>query len=450
MRNSLRTAGLAASGLAAVGALVAVAAFGGSVATSIVPTDSRYRDVAHLTQTVQVAPGPVTLVCPPPARLPVGADFDEDFATSPVPTTSTIAVGVIGMPVTAAWGLLGGEPDPIPFGVNAVVRATPLPPDQHVGSLLVAQPKQDAPFHAAGAIAAVTTLGDLRGLAAAPCTEPATSQWLIGGDTAVGSTAVLTVTNPGEQSATITLRVYGEAGPVSLGAQGQFVVGPGAAEQVRLEAVAPGERLLAVQVLAVGGRVAASLQVQRLDGLIPMGTDLIVPVAAARERVVITGLVSDGQAAGEANAPMLRLLAPGDEPVQVALSVYGEDGPVAGFQNWQDELPPNTVFEISLGGLPAGTHAVAIRAEAPVLAAASFTRIAPTPEDALVPGNPFDVAWVPGVPGPPPPTTETRLPGDAMSTTQAALPPGVQATLTLFATPWHFEYCPADAECEPP
>ncbi|MEK8228056.1 DUF5719 family protein [Oerskovia sp. M15] len=65
----------------------------------------------------------------------------------------------------------------------------------------------------AASVGSTTTAGDLRGLAAASCTAPDISQWLVGGSTEVGSSAQLVLQNPGRTPATVRLSVWGRPVP---------------------------------------------------------------------------------------------------------------------------------------------------------------------------------------------------------------------------------------------
>ncbi len=417
----LRAVGATSTAVVAVGAVAAAVLLSGPWAEAVTATgDTLAPDGVR---SVEVQPGPVQLVCSPPARLPEGADVgDSQFTATPVETTTSLTAGVLGEhPRDVGWGVLGGPLGEVPAGAAAAVRAGDPGP---AGSVLQAQPDPESSFRAAGATASVTTAGDLRGLAAAPCVEPAISQWIVGGGTEVGTTAVLTVQNPGTHSAVVALRVFGPTGQVALGSQGQLVLGAGEATSVRLEAVAPEQRRIAVEVTSTGARVAASLQVQRMDGLVPQGVDLLAPVAAPAPSVVVAGLVSNGEPLDDPNAPVLRVLAPGDTAGTARVTIYGADGITRLRGAETVDLQPGVVTDLPLGGLPAGGYGIVVDADVPVVAAASFTRTGPVPEDAVVRGNPVDVAWVTGRPLP--------APGSAA---QAALPGGTRAVVALTAVP---------------
>ncbi|WP_425956334.1 DUF5719 family protein [Xylanimonas sp. McL0601] len=420
-RTFLRVLGATSTGAVAVGSVAAAALLAGPWADAVAGSGPGV--AADPVRSVAVTPAPAQLVCPPAARLPAGADVgDSQFSAAPVQTTSQLVAGVLGTADTGArWGALGGEPARLHAGAQATVHAGDPGRD---GSVLQAQPVAGAPFRAAGVSVSATTAGDLRGLAAAPCAVPVISQWIVGGGTEVGSTAVLTVQNPSASTATVTLDVYGPAGKVALGSQGAFVLGPGESAATRLEAVAPDQRRIAVHVTSTGARVTASLQVQRLDGLVPQGVDVLGAGAQPSTSVAIAGLLSAGETLDDPRAPVLRLLAPGDTAGTARVTIYGTDG-IARLRGAESvALEPGVVTDLPLGGLKAGGYGIVVDADVPVVAAASFSRGAPVPDDAIVQGTPYDVAWQAGQP----------LPDPGMAA-QAAVPAEVRSVLALTAVP---------------
>ncbi|PZR54366.1 hypothetical protein DNL40_05580 [Xylanimonas oleitrophica] len=380
---------------------------------------------ADTVRSVDVDPAPAQLVCPLPARLPEGADVgDAQFSASPVETTSGYVLGLVGAERgEVAAGPLGGETAGLTEGSAAAVVAGDPADLADRGVLLQAQPLREAPFRAAGALASATTAGDLRGLAAAACTAPAISHWIVGGGTEVGANALLLVQNPTTRTATVALDVYGPAGQVALGSRGAFVVGPGEAVQVRLEAVAPDQRRTVTHVRSTGARVTASLQAHAVDGLVPLGTDLLAAGAEPSTSVVVPGILSAGEALEDPQAPALRLLATGDEPGTARVSVYGPEGRVYLRGGETLDLEPGAVTDLPLGGLPAGAYAVAVDADVPVVAGARYARQGSAPAGGVVAGTPYDAAWASGQPAAGP------------SAGQAAVPAGTHAVLTLAAVP---------------
>lgn len=436
VRRTLRVAGVTVTGVAAAGALAAVATLGGQWAQGW--TGDASRAVAAQTQAVAVAPAEEAYVCPGPVRLPDGADVgDEQFSAAPVATATRLAAGVLGATGTplatglAGGGVQGDQPAELTGSGAAVLRSA-----VEVASVLRAQPTARDPFRAAGTVAATTTDGDLRGLAAARCTAPSTSHWLVGGSTRVGASAQLTVHNPSPRPASVTLTVHGPGGLVALGGRGSFVVAPGEQVTSRLEALAPEQGRIAVHVRSAGARVTAALQAHGIDGLVPAGTDLVAPGAAPAGTLAVAGITSAGEAVDDPHAPRLRLLAPGEQAGTARLSLYGPGGRVTLRGAEEVTLEAGVVTDVPLGGLPEGVYTVVVDADVPVVGAGVSETPGALPEDSVLAGTPYDVAWAAGQPlaeASTGPDGAPVAPPDALG--QLALPEGVGATLVLQAVP---------------
>jgi hypothetical protein len=423
VRRGVRATAAAVTGVAAVAALAAVAVLGDQWAQSW--TGAEQRAVAAGTRTVGVQPADATLVCPTPVALPEGADVgDQQFDATPVPTTSGLGALVLGGAEDGArtTGLDGKDAAPLDAGDGAAAQQA----DVSGTRVLRATPVADEPFRAAGTMGSVTTQGDLRGLGAGACTTPSTSQWLVGGGTEVGATATLTVQNPSEQPATVALDVYGPGGPVALGGKGTFTVAPHEQVTTRLESVAPEQDRLAVNVRAAGARVNASLQTQAIDGLLPAGVDVLTAGASPREAFAVGAVLSRGEAVDDPHAPRLRVLAPGEQGGTARVTVYGPSGPVVLRGADEVELEPGVVTDVPLGGLPEGAYTVVVDADVPVVGAARSDHPGQQPEDSVVGGTPYDVAWSAGQP------VSRSATGPAG---QLGVPGGVRTGITLSAVP---------------
>lgn len=337
-------------------------------------------DVATPPITVTVPPPARTLVCPGPLAQPddTGAG-DSAFDPTPVDTLTelralTVSPGAAGAASSGTLtSLAGGAPLATlePAGTAAAaLRASGV----RGPTLLRAEPAGDAAPRVAGATASLTTAGDLRGLAAASCQPPAAGQWLVGGSTEIGSSALLVVTNPGATPAEVSLEVFGPSGPVHLAGAAGFLVAPGSERAVLLEGMAAEQRLIAVHVSATGGLITAHLQDNRLNGFTPAGTDLVSAGTAPATRQVVGGLVVTGSAIDAPDAAQVRLLAPGHTAATARISLLGPQGPVALPGADTVELTPGEVTDLSLGGLPAGAYTAVVDADEPIVAAAMITR----------------------------------------------------------------------------
>jgi hypothetical protein len=419
------TTGAGLLGVLAVGAVTAFATTG----ADLLPEAA----VADPVERVTVAPAQEVSVCPGPARLTdpetVG---DAQFGPAPVGTSSGLRVAVGGDGTGVLGAIDASDPQEIdPPAADGLALTTVEDPT--AGAVLTVQPGAGDPPRVAASVGSVTAGGDLRGLAAASCGRPGIDQWLVGGSTQIGSSAQLVLQNPGLTPATVQVTVWGQGGEAVLSGGGQQLVGPGEEVVTLVEAAAPEQRRMVVHVAATGGLVSAYLQHSTLDGLVPLGVDHVVPGAAPAQDVALAGIESVGEAVDDPHAPQLRLLAPGEVAGTAHVTVHGEDGPVP-LRGVEDvALTPGVVTDVSLGGLPAGRYAVAVHADVPVVAGASFDRRGEPDPDLLHEERQYDRAWIAAQPV----VADADVDGGAGGARagQVALVPGTSSSLTLAALP---------------
>jgi hypothetical protein len=227
--------------------------------------------------------------------------------------------------------------------------------------------------------------GDLMGLAAVSCTTAGFDEWLVGGSTALGSSARLVLTNPAGASAQATVTLYGPLGQVG----DPFVVAVPARsqEQRLLEGIAAELPTLAVHVVSSGPGLIVNLQDSRLDGFQPAGTDW-VSATQPLERQVIPSVGAEG----EGSLATLRLLAP--EGAAVSVTLVTADG----IQAWSGarrlDLDAGVVTDITVPVTELG--ALEITSDVPILAAAR-TSVERQPDEGLEGDLALDHRWVSGV-----------------------------------------------------
>ncbi|HET8779995.1 MAG TPA: DUF5719 family protein, partial [Agromyces sp.] len=128
---------------------------------------------------------------------------------------------------------------------------------------------------------------------------------------------------------------------------------------------------------------------------------------------------SDDHADGD-DHPVVRLFAPGEDPVEVSIGVVPVTG--SGGNTLEVTLQPGQVIDVPLGVLDAGAYTVRLEAEAPIVAAARAT--AGGAEGQTDAAAPSDLAWtvataplldsaVIAVPDGPSPTLHLANPGGA-------------------------------------
>lgn len=339
---------------------------------------------------VEVGAASLPLVCPPAPVVPTGdggdIDYDQEFGTGGAEAELLSQVVVVGRDGPAAEATAGpvGASNPEQLDATGDVRLyrSTGPDPVH----LQAQPSDGRTALAAGAALARSDAGDLRGLAAGSCTSPEPSAWLVGGQTEAGSSARLTLANPGPTPVEVTARLWGATGeledPVTV------PIPANDSRQVLLESVSMEPRL-AVHISVHGGAVAASIQDTVLNGLVSAGTATVTPTLPLAEELRIGPVPINSSGAAS-----VRLVNPGDEVATVNLEVLGPQGSteLAGAQEL--EIDPNTVTDVSLDGTETGYSSIAVHSDEPVTGAVLLSRTGQAGE--LDPDQPVvDRAWVP-------------------------------------------------------
>ncbi|WP_147917989.1 DUF5719 family protein [Ruania zhangjianzhongii] len=385
LRTTLRVLGAAVTG-AGVVALAAAGVAGGMIAEA--PGSEPVPAPA-----VDVGAASLSLVCPPAPVVPTGdggdIDYDEEFGTGGAEAqvlSQLMVLGRDGPAETASAGEVGaGDPEEISASGNLRLFES----TDGVPVALQAAPSADTTALATGAALARSDSGDLRGLTAGTCSQPAPSTWLVGGQTEAGASARLTLANPGQTPVNVTARMWGATGaleePVTVTIPANDV------RQVLLESVSMEPRL-AVHLSVDGGAVAASIQDTVLNGLVAAGTATVTPTVAPAEEVQIGPVPIYNNGGGS-----LRLVNPGDEVATVSLDVLGADGST-GLPGAQDlQIDPHTVTDVALDGIDPGYVSIAVHSDQPVTGSVLLSRTGePGEQD---PDQPvIDRAWVPATP----------------------------------------------------
>ena len=217
----------------------------------------------------------------------------------------------------------------------------------------------------------------LRGLVSTPCGTGASDMWLLAGGAGPGRQERLVLTNPGANPVTADVTVHGAAGP--LGDPRVETVPPGGRVSLLLDAGFATEQLPAVHVRADGGGLHATLTDTWIEGSTALGADTSTATAApATVQVVPAAVFGTGSTA-------LRVAVPGEQDAVVKVTVLAADGLVPLTGDSVLSVGAGAVGELALTGVPAGTDAVVIRSDVPVVASA-FSRVG----DGKAPG---DFAW---------------------------------------------------------
>ena len=331
--------------------------------------------------------GPTTYVCPhAPTNTLRGTDVGAMESTTAI------------VPAKGA-----GSAESATYAGRSIPTDTATSMSTAEGGILTLAPADGRVANAVGAVTTLTKSGDLRGLTAAPCTQPSAMSWIVGGSIAAGSSAELRLVNPGVTPATAKVTLYGSIGRLSLPSNGEITVPAGGSSSLPLETKGSQDPRIAVSVEADGGSVVPTLITESLDGETPAGTDVITPGAAPATDLVVPGVeivepASQGEVpdattgADSSDTPAVRIVNPGQAPATVSVTMLGKDGarPLSGAQSVT--IDAGSVFDIQLAGVPAGTYGVQVTSSAPVGAAARLVRSGgeyPARSKALV----HDQAW---------------------------------------------------------
>lgn len=392
-------------------------------------------------ENVQVPPANVVLSCPGPLVTPLGttaATFalneSQTGAQSVVlPSSARVATGE----QTAALATLVGKSpltalSPEAIGKqNAPLTVLAEVPDAQAG---------EAGASPAGAVSYVASTGDQQGVVTSQCSEPATDQWLVAGDASAGSTTTVVLNNPGLTTVTANLELWGAAGKIAASTNATQVIAAGQSVGVVVGAIAPSERRVVVHVTTTGGDIAASLTQSRLDGLVPRGVDQASASAEPARSQVIPGVSLAASEVDDADAGLLRLLAP-EASTTATVKVIGANGQVVLRGASTVALTAGQVTDVSLAGVPAGDYTIVVTADQPVVASARIVRagsaVTSTQGSLQVAlGTSADFAWVPSTSA-----LLTSAVGSSDSTANpqtsgtVAVPAGITGTVVIGAVP---------------
>jgi hypothetical protein len=211
-----------------------------------------------------------------------------------------------------------------------------------------------------------TVDGKGRGLASTQCFPTGNDFWFVGAASGVGQRAVLVLTNPEAAVATVDVAFFGRRGPIDApGARGVEVPARSNVE-LRLDEVAPGQPVLALNVQVRVGRLSAALTETDVYGLEPRGTDWIPRATAPDTTLVIPGFprTDDGRKA----TVRLDVVAPVDAAV-VTLTLVTPEGTFTPKGVDVIEVPAGGVRSVDLTKALRGEPAtVLVKSDVPVTA----------------------------------------------------------------------------------
>lgn len=214
----------------------------------------------------------------------------------------------------------------------------------------------------------------VRGVTANICADPVNEQWLVGGDTTVGTSTTLSIGNAGEVPATVQITLYDEEGQVDAVQTTGVLVPPQSERTVSINGYAPGSERLAVHVASTGAPVTASLGVGETVDIRPVAADTASRQLSAETTLIVPGVtnVADDADTHEADDDqdhdpvIVRMLAPGDDGGNARVEALTPDG--GSVDLGEHELEAGVVGDLSVDHWPEDANAVRIEAEVPVVA----------------------------------------------------------------------------------
>ncbi|NQX11146.1 hypothetical protein HQQ80_05870 [Microbacteriaceae bacterium VKM Ac-2855] len=319
------------------------------------------------------------------------------------PDVSTAAGGTVITPVPAASTLVcggdfidAGDPETLttvagtgrafwPTGIatEAAVLAQPdFTGSANPGNRTFTVPPDDdgtAPTPA-GVVTQIVGTDTLSGLSAVGCDEADADSWIVAGSTGVGNTSVLVLANPTEVAATVDLSLYGENGPIAAAGSTGIVVPPLTSRAISLAGLAPDVIEPVIRVVARGGQISASLQSSAIAGLDPVGVETTATGAGLSTEVTIPGFtiaspsaeIAGDDGSGQAGAPVVRILAPGDADATVTVRIANED-PSGSGTSTSVVVPAGRATEVPLSELAEGSYTISLSSDQPIVAGARST-----------------------------------------------------------------------------
>lgn len=197
------------------------------------------------------------------------------------------------------------------------------------------------------------------------CSDPAASQWFVGGSADITGRGKLILVNSGLSESVADVYIWSGTSPASSKA---ISIKANSFESVGLDSLAPGESSVVIRVVSRSGRLNAFLVDERGKGLRGLGGDLVSPGVAPAKEIYIPAIPLQPKVKN-APAQQLRLLAPGDADANVSVEIISGDGrftPV-GFDDITIKKGQVVNFPLS-PSVTSSVYGVKIKSDEPVVA----------------------------------------------------------------------------------
>ena len=233
-------------------------------------------------------------------------------------------------------------------------------------TMFAADPIDGARVAVAAAGSASIATPDLTGFAAYGCQPAMMQSWLVGVDTTTGTTGVVTLTNPGEVTATVDITVYGIAGPQTVPGSTGIVVAAKSTVAVDVAALAGEESGPVLRIDAHETPILANLQSGIVRTLVTGGVDVQSAIAAPATTQVVPGIVVSDAGDATMDFQRARLLAP-EVSTTARVTVRMVGASVDAFETTMP-LEGGIPADVELPPLPAGNYVMTVHAAERILA----------------------------------------------------------------------------------
>ena len=314
-------------------------------------------------------PGRVAFIAGSPAASPSGGPGQAELAPVPLAGAAVRALS----PITAA------QPGALSVLTTPAAQST----SKKATTVL-----QGWSVTASGAMAQALEAEEATGtgLGSVRCGEPGSDIWFVGAGSQGGAAQVqLDLMNIDALPASVDVAVITDAGLVQAGGEGGITVPPRETVTESLSSAAAGSSVVAIEVRAAIGRVAADVSESSRDGT----ASWLPSTAPPSTQLVIPGVPQSGSAAG------LYIVVPGSANARISVLAITAQGHYHPFGTQTVDLPADSASYVPLTPL-GGTAALELSANVPVTAAVlvpgsglgTYTAAtAPISEQAVIAGN---------------------------------------------------------------
>jgi hypothetical protein len=197
------------------------------------------------------------------------------------------------------------------------------------------------------------------------CSDPAASQWFVGGSADITARGKLILVNSGLSESVADVFIWSGTSPASTKA---ITVKANSFEAVGLDSLAPGEASIVLRVVSRSGRLNAFMVDERGKGLRALGGDLVSPGVSPSKQIYIPAIPLQPKVKN-APAQQLRLLAPGDADANISVEVISGDGRFTPVGFNEILLKKGQVMNFSLSpAVSSSVYGIRIESDEPIVA----------------------------------------------------------------------------------